>query len=63
MAACGYLYGNLPAPFEDWMLLSAGATAMSTSADQKSLRACGRKRATSSSGVGAPGAGVSGLPP
>ena len=23
--ACGYLYGNLPAPFQDWMLLSAGA--------------------------------------
>lgn len=21
--ACGYLYGNLPAPFEDWMLLAA----------------------------------------
>lgn len=24
-AACGYLYGNLPAPFEDWMLLTAAA--------------------------------------
>ncbi|MGA7149113.1 MAG: PH domain-containing protein, partial [Microbacterium sp.] len=23
--ACGYFYGNLPAPFEDWMLLSAAA--------------------------------------
>lgn len=23
--ACGYLYGSLPAPFEDWMLLSAAA--------------------------------------
>ena len=22
--ACGYFYGNLPAPFEDWMLLAAG---------------------------------------
>lgn len=27
-AACGYGYGNLPAPFEDWMLLSAGAAAV-----------------------------------
>ncbi|WP_203580598.1 PH domain-containing protein [Microbacterium hibisci] len=24
-AACGYLYGNLPAPFENWMLLAAAA--------------------------------------
>lgn len=23
--ACGYFYGNLPAPFEDWMLLAAAA--------------------------------------
>lgn len=23
--ACGFLYGNLPAPFENWMLLSAAA--------------------------------------
>lgn len=23
--ACGYLYGNLPAPFENWMLLTAAA--------------------------------------
>lgn len=23
--ATGYLYGNLPAPFEDWMLLAGGA--------------------------------------
>lgn len=23
--ACGYLYGNLPSPLEDWMLLTAGA--------------------------------------
>ena len=23
--ACGYLYGNLPAPFENWMLLGAAA--------------------------------------
>jgi membrane protein YdbS with pleckstrin-like domain len=23
--ACGYFYGNLPAPFEDWMLLTAAA--------------------------------------
>ena len=23
--ACGYFYGNLPAPFENWMLLAAGA--------------------------------------
>lgn len=26
--ACGYLYGNLPDPFQDWMLLSAGAAAV-----------------------------------
>ncbi len=25
---CGYLYGNLPAPFQDWMLLAAGAVAV-----------------------------------
>ena len=25
-AACGYLYGHLPAPFEDWMLLTAAGT-------------------------------------
>ncbi len=24
-AACGYFYGNLPAPFENWMLLAAAA--------------------------------------
>lgn len=24
-AACGYLYANLPAPFENWMLLTAAA--------------------------------------
>jgi membrane protein YdbS with pleckstrin-like domain len=24
-AACGYFYGNLPAPFENWMLLTAAA--------------------------------------
>ncbi|KQZ84835.1 hypothetical protein ASD56_00080 [Microbacterium sp. Root166] len=23
--ACGYFYGNLPAPFEDWMMLAAAA--------------------------------------
>ena len=23
--ACGYFYGNLPAPFENWMLLAAAA--------------------------------------
>lgn len=23
VGACGYFYGNLPAPFEDWMLLAA----------------------------------------
>lgn len=23
--ACGFLYGNLPAPFQDWMLLTAAA--------------------------------------
>lgn len=25
VGACAYLYGNLPAPFQDWMLLTAGA--------------------------------------